>query len=236
MNRIASVIKLHLTKRMYVFGVPPAILGVVIAITMLITVGMMRFGVDTSSAEYLEGIRYNSGVLWSLPGFLMYLGVQAVSTTFPFGMSLGTTRRSYSLGTAAYFAIQAAYVAVVGAALYGIELATGHWFINSFVFDVSLLGDHNVWAVAATLFTLTFFSLSLGGLFGALYVKAGSRGPLILAVALGLCVIALLVILAPHLGTIAGALTRWSVLGIALIISVAAVIGEYFSLRTATVR
>src|SRR5690625_7519896 len=99
MNRIASVIKLHLTKRLYVFGVPPAILGVVIAITMLITVGMMRFGVDTSAAEYLEGIRYNSGGLLSLPCFLMYLCVQAVSTTLRFGMSLGSPSRSAIMDT-----------------------------------------------------------------------------------------------------------------------------------------
>src|SRR5690625_6752424 len=80
MSRPISVLKLHLTKRMYVFGVPALILGLVIGITMLIAVGMSRFGVDTSTTEYIEGIRYNSGVLWSLPGFLVFLGVKAVST------------------------------------------------------------------------------------------------------------------------------------------------------------
>ena len=236
MSNPTSVLKLHLTKRMYVFGVPASILGLVIAITVLITVGMARFGVDTSSAEYLEGIQHNFGVLWSLPGFLIYLGVQAVSTTFPFGMSLGTTRRSYSLGTSLYFALQSAYIAALAVALYGIELLTGHWFLNAYVFDINALGNGNVFALFATIFTLVFFSMSMGGLFGALYVKAGSRGPLILAIALALTIVLLLVILAPNLAAIIGALTRWWVLGVALALSIAAVIGEYLALRTASVR
>src|SRR5690625_384125 len=121
MSRPASVLRLHLTKRLHVFGVPATILGIVIAVSLLIAVGMSRFGVDTSTVEHLENARYNSGVLWSLPGFLIYLGVQAVSTTFPFGMSLGTTRRAYSLGTALYFALQATYISLLTVVLYYLE-------------------------------------------------------------------------------------------------------------------
>src|SRR5690625_3665862 len=182
MSRPISVLKLHLTKRMYVFGVPALILGLVIGITMLIAVGMSRFGVDTSTTEYIEGIRYNSGVLWSLPGFLVYLGVQAVSTTFPFGMSLGTTRRADSLAAALYFAPQATYVSVLSVALYGVERLPHHWFLTAYALDVAALGAPNVCAVAATVFTLTFFALPIGGLFGAPYVKAVSRRPLILTI------------------------------------------------------
>lgn len=236
MSRPTSILKLHLTKRMYVFGVPAVILGVVIVITMLIAVGLSRFGVDTTSADYLEGIRYNSGVLWSLPGFLIYLGVQAVSTTFPFGMSLGTTRRAYSVGTALYFALQAAYISHLSVVLYYLEVATGHWFLNAYALDVAALGGPNILAVAATVFTLAFSALSIGGLFGALYVKAGARGPLVLAIILALTLVIALVILAPQLPSIVAALTRWSVLAIALALSLAAVVGEYLSLRTATVR
>lgn len=236
MSRPTAVLRLHLTKRLYVFGVPAVILGVVIAVSLLIAVGMSRFGVDTTTVEHLENARYNSGVLWSLPGFLIYMGVQAVSTTFPFGMSLGTTRRSYSTGTALYFGLQAAYVAAISMALYGIEIATNHWFMNAPVFDVNALGSGNVLAVGATVFTLVFFSLTLGGLFGALYVKARSRGPLILAIALGLSLVLLVVILAPNLADIVQSLTRWSILATALGLSVVAVAGEYFALRTASVR
>src|SRR5690625_6929028 len=88
-------------------------------------------------------------------------------------MSLGTTRRSYSLGTSLYFALQSAYIAALAVALYGIELLTGHWFLNAYVFDINALGNGNVFALFATIFTLVFFSMSMGGLFGALYVKAG---------------------------------------------------------------
>lgn len=236
MNHAIPVLRLHLNKRLHVFGVPISILGIVIVVSLLIAVAMSRFGVDITTAEHLEGARYNSGVLWSLPGFLIYLGVQAVSTTFPFGMSLGTTRRSYSIGTALYFALQATYIGAAAMVLYGVEIATGHWFLNAPVFDVYALGAGNVWAVGLTVFTLVFFALTIGGLFGALFVKAGSRGPLILAIALGLTIILLIVILAPQLSAIAAAITRWHIIGVGLAVSVAAVAGEYFALRTASVR
>ncbi len=238
MSRPTSVLKLHLTKRGYVWGIPASILGLVIVITILITIAMSRFaaGVGGQELEWAESAQQNPGVLFSLPGFLVYLGVQAVSTTFPYGMSLGTTRRSYSLGTALYFAFQSAYLGLLAMVLYGVELATNHWFFGAPTFDVTALGGGNVFAVGATVFTVTFLSLSIGGLFGGLYVKSGSRGPLIFGLALALTVVILVVILAPHMLTIAAALTRWSVLGIAVGLAVAAVIGEYFALRTATVR
>src|SRR5699024_11366771 len=85
-SRPTSVLKLHLAKRGYVFGIPASILGLVIVITILITIAMSRFaaGVGGQELEYAQSAQQNPGVLFSLPGFLVYLGGQAVSTTFPY--------------------------------------------------------------------------------------------------------------------------------------------------------
>jgi MFS family permease len=86
------------------------------------------------------------------------------------------------------------------------------------------------------IFTVAFFSLSIGGVFGALFVKAGTKGPMILAIALILAVAVLLVILAPQLGAIFRSLTFVRVGAGFLAIGVAAAVGQYLGLRSASVR
>lgn len=236
MSSTIATVRMHLTKRLYVFGIPALILGIVIGITLLITVIAARLGADISSPEYFSGAGNNAAVLWSIPGFLGYLGVQAVSTTFPFGMSLGATRRAYSLGTSLYFALQSAYLGLLAMVLLPIEIATNYWFIGARVFDVYALGAGNIWTTGATVFTVAFLTLNLGGFFGGLYVKAGPRGPLIMALVLLLVIFALLAIVAPSLVEFFSGTTRGVILGLGIAVAIAALIGEYFSLRTASVR
>jgi len=83
MNRIAKVTRLQMNKPDVTFAVPLYILGIVMVISVIIVLAIQRAGSDPGSADYVVGARMNMGMVWSLPGFLIYLGVQAVSTTFP---------------------------------------------------------------------------------------------------------------------------------------------------------
>ena len=124
MNRIVKVARLQANKLDVTFLVPLYILAAVMVISALIVFAIQRGGGDPSSADYVEGARMNMGMVWSLPGFLVYLGVQAVSTTFPFALALGTTRRAFVAGTALANLVQSAYIALVMLALLGIALET----------------------------------------------------------------------------------------------------------------
>ncbi len=73
-------------------------------------------------------------------------------------------------------------------------------------------------------------------MFGALFVKAGAKGPLILAIAVVLVLAVLLVVFAPQLGEIVRKITRVDILLTLIGIGVAAVAGQYAALRVASVR
>lgn len=231
-----SVIKLHLNKRAQSLGVPVMILSLVVIISILIAVTVSRFGVDIKSEEFVEGFKYNSGVLWSLPGFLGYLGVQAVSTTFPFGMALGTTRREYSLGTLGFYILLSAYIGLIGVALLGLELLTNHWFIGAYALDVFFLGGGNPAITFVTLFILSLTVLTIGGSFASVYLKAGPKGPLLVGVGLILVVLLILVMISPWLANNFASINRWHIIGLGAVIATIAMFGEHFALKSANVR
>lgn len=237
MNRIIKVTRLHLNKFENVVITPLGILAVVMVISIIIQIAIQRStGMDVNSAEYVEGARWNQAIAWSLPGFLIYYGVQGVATTYPFALALGTTRRNFILGTMLANALHAAYITVLLVVLLGIELATNHWFIGVYVLDVNLVGTGNAGILAVTAFLGTMFCLTIGGVFAAVWVRFGSRGPAILGLALGLLLALALLVLAPQLGEIfahlTGAMVGW---GTALVI-VIALFGTWFAMRRASVR
>src|SRR5690625_7677378 len=100
-------------------------------------------------------------------------------------MALGTTRREYSLGTLGFYLLLSLYIGIIGVALLGIELLTDHWFIGAYAIDVMLLGSGNVFITFITLFTLSLAVLTIGGSFGSVYLKGGTKGPLYVSAGIG---------------------------------------------------
>lgn len=236
MNNVAAVTKLHLNKRALTLATPPGILVLMILITVIIALGLQRSGLDPNSEAYVSGFGNNTGVVGSITGFLVYLGVQAVATTFPFGMSLGTTRSAYTLGTFIYFLIQSAYVAVIAVVLLFLEKATDHWFVHAYALDTSLMGGGNPLKLMAIMFVLTLTALSIGGAFGAVFVKAGAKGPLIVGIVLAVVLALSVLVLMPSFSVIFASGVMAKLLGLGLGITVLALGGTYFSLRGASVR
>lgn len=236
MSRVTRVVRLHLNKPETVFGVPLYILGTVMLISAIIVFTIQRAGGDPASAEYAEGARMNMGMVWALPGFLVYLGVQMSATSFPFALALGSTRRAYVAGTAIACALQAAYLALVFVIMLGLELATGHWFVGIYLLDIYVLGAGNVWQLAATAFLGVFLCLSIGSVFGASWVRFGPRGPVALGLGLAVLLALALLIAAPHLGEIVGGITGPGLALAAVGLALLALLGTWLGLRRAAIR
>lgn len=236
MNRVLNVTRLQMNKRDVSFLVPPSIVGLVLIISAIIAIALQRAGLDPANPAFAEGARNNLGIVWSLPGFLVYYGVQAISTTFPFAMALGSTRRAYVLGTALANIVTSLYVTAILVVLLLIELATGHWWFNIYVLDNYALGAGNVGVLALTVFLGVLFCTTVGGVFGAVWVRFGSKGPTILGLAAGLLLAVLVLVFVPYAAQIFEAMTLAMIGWIALGISVAAVLGTWASMRRTAVR
>lgn len=236
MNGIIPAARLHLNRPQLVFSAPAQIVLAVLVISAIIAFAIQRAGNDPSDADYVMGARMNMGMVWSLPGFLIYFGVQATATTFPFAVALGSTRRAYVLGTALVNLVLAAYVTVLMVVLLWIELATNHWFFGLYALDNYWLGAGDPVILAVTVFLGVFLSVSIGGLFGGVWVRYGPRGPVVLGLGIGLAAVIALLIAAPNLAEIVSGITRP---GLALGVVVAAVLavgGTWLAMRRASVR
>lgn len=236
MNRTLKVTKLQLVKLSSFALTPVMILAIVMVVSIIISLALQRAGVTPDQADYVEGARNNPAIAWSLPGFLIYYGVQAVSTTYPFALALGTTRRNFILGTFLANALQAAYVALLLLALLGLELATGHWFSSSYVLDTYVLGAGNPLVLLITGFLGVLLCLTVGGVFGAVWVRFGPRGPAMVGLGLGLVLALALLFLAPDLANIVTSITGAGVALAACVIMVVSLAATWFAMRRASVR
>lgn len=237
MNRIVKVSRLHLNKWDTFVLVPVIILGIVMVVSIIIALAIQRsMGLEPSSPEYIEGARWNQSIMWALPGFLVYYGVQAVATTYPFGLALGATRRDFILGTFLANALQSAYVAALMLVLLGLEIVTGHWFFGVYVLDVNLVGAGNPFVLGAAAFVGTLFCLTVGGVFGAVWVRFGPKGPAVMGLAIGLVLALTLLIIAPRLGEIFAAMTGGILALGAAVATAIALVGTWFAMRRASVR
>lgn len=233
MNRTLAVVRMHLGRRFSAFWMP-LILGVsVVAIMVVIVATMKAAGVPTSSAEVVDGLRNNGGMVWTLAGFLISLGVQAATSCFAFATSLGTTRRDYVLGTGVYFLLQTAYVAAILAVLLALEKATDHWFINAFTLDVRALGSGEWTAFLPIVLAGALAMQAVGAMFGASWLRFGSRGPLLISIAAVAGLVVAILIAIPRWATLAAAFsTTWAALMLLVLGAVALAATGAFLRRT----
>ncbi|GGE93283.1 hypothetical protein [Mycetocola zhadangensis] len=236
MSTLISSTKLHLNKREITFAVPLYITGLVAVVSVLISFLFWRAGSQPGSEGWISGSQSNPGILYSLAGFLVYLGVQSVATTFPFALSLGATRRGFAGGTVLWAVLVSAYLAFVFAVLTTIEIATDHWFAGFYVFDVYVLGAGDLSRLLPTVFLGTLSMLTIGGVFGAAWLRFGARGPQVIGVGVGLVLVLALIVLIPSAAEILGRFELWWLAVTAAVVIALSSAGMWSLLRSAIVR
>lgn len=236
MTTMLSTTRLHFNKREISLLVPLYITGSVAVISVLISLMFLRSGGVPTSQEWITGSQSNPGMMYALAGFLIYLGVQSVATTFPFALTLGSTRRAFTGGTLLWAASTAAYLTVVFAILTMIEIATGHWFVNFYIFDVYILGAGDLSLLVPIVFLGTLSLLTIGGVFGASWVRWGGRGPQALGLGLAAVIIIVLIVILPSAPAILAAFELWWLAVLAAVVIALASVGTWWLLRSAIVR
>jgi len=236
MSAIVSAVKLHLNRRRQVFLVPLWIAGVVGVISVVIALIFWRGGSQPGTAEWIQSSRSNPGIIYALGGFLVYLGVSSVGTAYPFALMLGSTRRAFAIGTLAWQALIAAYVAVVFLVLELIEVATHHWFVGFYAFDIYVLGAGDPWRLLVIVFLGVFTFLAIGAVFAGSWVRFGVRGPQLLALGLVVVIGLGIAIVVPGLGAIVAAFQLWWLAVAAGVVIVLASLGTWLFLRSAVIR
>jgi hypothetical protein len=167
MNRVVSAARLHLIGGQSI-TYPWLIMASSLAINLVIFASITaKGGVDDNPS---------TGGLLSLYAVVMIVFSQAMNKQFAFALGFSLTRRTYLLGSALFALALSLGSALALYALYGIERATGGWWMDLSFFGVYGLGDGNpvlaVLGYAAPMMAL----ITLGTLLGGINARWGPIG------------------------------------------------------------
>jgi hypothetical protein len=144
-----NVARYHLVQRFNFLVLPPAVLVFVFFVDMVI---LALTPVGHSHNRYVGG-------LGCILVILFLLGLQSVSRSLPFGLTLGLSRRSYFIGTALLAGIVGVAYGLVLTGLQAIERATGGWGMTMGFFRVPYLLQgpwYQTWLTSFVALTLLF--------------------------------------------------------------------------------
>lgn len=236
MSGVVSTVKLQLNRRRETFVVPLLIAGTYAVITALSALVFWRAGQQPGSKEWIQMSQSNPGIVFGFVGVLLYYGVAAVAKKFPFALALGATRRAFVTGTLLWNTICAAWVAVILGVLNAIEIATNHWFVGLYIFDIYVLGGGDTLRLLLIVFLGALSALTIGGVFAAGWIRFKALGPLLVAGALIIASEIEFLILVPEGVTIAAGFQPWWLIIAAVPAIVLSAAGTWLFLRTASVR
>ena len=194
MNTNTRSLRLYLSNKAYVVGVPIITLAAMVLVSVLIALVMGIVVGLPLPHDVEEGSRNNLGSLTALPGFLVSMGALAVNRNFAMALAFGSTRRNFWVGTALGFGLTSLVTALAAVVLLALESLTHGWFVHTHAFDVTAMGNGNYLKTFAMTFVLSALSLFLGALFGTVYRAFGASPTTVTAFALGIVVVGLVAV------------------------------------------
>jgi hypothetical protein len=230
-------LRLYLSNKAYVVGVPVITLAAMVLISVLIAL-MMGIVVGLPlPASVEDGYRSNVMSLTALPGFLVSMGALAVNRNFAMALAFGSTRRNFWTGTALGFGATALVTAVTADVLLVLEKVTHGWFVHAHAFDVVALGSGSYTKAFGMTFVLSLLSMFLGALFGTVFRAFGTVPTTVTAITLGVVLIGLIALGVWQRVRVIAFLADWGLWAVvamvaALVVAVAA--ASYSANRLAT--
>jgi hypothetical protein len=226
----ADVIALQYANPTRMVVIPLGILVAVILVMTGVTIAVIRGG--GSGADLAS----SGSVIWSLFGFIVAVGVQAVATAFPLALALGSTRRAFALGVLATCLLQSALLTAASLVLLGLERLTGGWFVGAPVLTDSTLGSGDPRVLSAVMFLAALSALMAGSVFGAAHVRFGATGAMWLGIGIAAVIVAALLVVPPDFVALRRSFEPWWLAVAAGVVVVLSTTADYALLRRATVR
>lgn len=164
MNRVPSIVQMHLRGKNTWFSLPYMILFFSFIVNLLIGVLI----------HPEEGI-YTGGIL-SIYIFMLIMGMITMKDTFAFAIGFSVRRTDYFLGTLLLVTLVNGCNAIVLLVFSLIEQSTGFWGVNLHFFHLPYLNDGNVIQQLIIYFSLLMNIYFLGFLISSVHRRFGKFG------------------------------------------------------------
>ncbi len=192
MNRISSVVRMHLKDRLGWFMLPWAILG-------------SSFVVNLGIAAFVEE-PITTGGLASIYIYMIIAGIVSLVQTYSFAIGFTVRRQDYFVGTLAMMAGISAFSAIVIVLLGAIEKETG-WGVDLNFFHLGYLSDGNLLTQWWVHFGFMLSMLVGGFVISSIHRKFGKNGLFTFFIAISLILSVVIFIVTANDGW--DAIGRW---------------------------
>ena len=162
MNRVAGIVRTHLTDRWTWVFLPWVILSISFICNLLI-------GGMSGDVIYTGGIA-------SIYVYMFLLGVMSLGQTFPFLIGFSVRRKDYFIGTIATITIISIASSILLLLLGFIENQTDGWGVNLHFFHLPYLSDGSIFARAWILFSVMINIFFSGFAISSIHRKFGRNG------------------------------------------------------------
>ena len=167
MSRTLNVVRMQFVNKQTYVWVPLLVLGGAFVLSLAIFAMVPYDGVKVGGGTYAP--------LW----YVLVVGVQSLTLTFPFSQAMSVSRREFFLGTLLAAAATSAMLALIFMVGGLIEEATNGWGMNGYFFYLQWiwadgpLAAFFVYFVTAMMFFVTgFWSATIYKRFGSLWLTA----------------------------------------------------------------
>ncbi|MNI25760.1 hypothetical protein D3C73_794350 [compost metagenome] len=226
MNRVSSILRMHLRDKFTWFFVPLLVVG-------------SSFLVNYVLSFFMEEPLYTGGSA-SLYVYMFITGILSLAQTFPFAIGLSVRRTDFFLGTLYMAAVMSAIIAIFHLLLSWIEVSSGGWGTDLHFFDLPYLNEGMVIEQFWTYFIISLTMYFGGFIISSVYRRFGMVGMITFSL-VSLVLITIVVFLLSYYGwwgdmfsvifsQSASQLANWLVILLAINIGV-----SYVFIRKATV-
>ncbi|QIN30239.1 hypothetical protein [Brevibacterium luteolum] len=182
-ERIVNVIRLQFVNRQPFLWVPLMVFGFAIALSLVIYAIIPESGPKYGGASQAP--------MWSF----LFVGVSAMTLTFPFSQSVGLARWEFYLGSLAAAAVTSAVLATALVIQGVIEQVTDGYGMGGFVAYLPWVWESGWWSAWLTFFVFTLMAFVLG-FWGATVFKRWGMTVLVAVLgSLGLALAAVLLVI-----------------------------------------
>src|SRR3546814_3162163 len=183
MNRTLRVIGVQLVNRQTHIWVPLLVLGGSWVLSMAVHFTLNSAGV--ASETFSGGAQ---APLW----YFLFVGVHALTLTFPFSQAMSVTLREFYLGTLLTAILTSVLMSLVFVTGGLIESATGGWGVGVYFFALPWIWDVGWWAACLLYFAIAIFFFMIGFWGATIYKRFSSIGLTIVLLALGFVLVAVM--------------------------------------------
>jgi hypothetical protein len=186
--RIWRVVRLIVVNKATTIWVPAMIMGFIWLVNWLIWWIIWGATGPADRADAMDGTQWSGGAFYVFV-YMLVVGIQAVTLTFPFALGYSVTRRDFSLGAGLTFVLLSAGYAVAFTLLSYVEEWTNGWGLGGHMFTSVYFADGGVLSRLFIVFVAMLFFFAVGSAAGTLYMRWRMYGVLVAGAVLALLIV-----------------------------------------------